>query len=147
MDHFIHEQNLAHSTGRRCRDEANLFSHMMLARCGCGATTVAVAQKVGLTGSCFRHRHAPKRLAVDVVLDRAGARVRETMTISLGSWINERYCSLNTATGRQRDGGGSTGSKMPRFLFQVQRGKTPRLPAVEDFLSDSDAARKTALGM
>ncbi len=104
MDHFIHEQNLA-------------------------------------------HWHAPKRLAVDVVLDRAGARVRETMTISLGSWINERYCSLNTATGRQRDGGGSTGSKMPRFLFQVQRGKTPRLPAVEDFLSDSDAARKTALGM
>jgi len=45
----------------------------MFARCGCRATIVAVAQKVGLTGSCFRHRHpgadagpgrqiAPKRL-------------------------------------------------------------------------------------
>lgn len=39
------------------------------------------------------------------------------------------------------------GNEMPRFLFQVQHGKTPRLPAIEDVLSDGYAARKTALGM
>jgi hypothetical protein len=43
---------------------------------------------------------------------------------------------------------------MPRFLFQVQQGKIPSLPAIEaslpaieDILSDGYAARKTALGM
>jgi hypothetical protein len=39
IDHFIHEQNLA---------QRNIG-------CGCEATIVALAQKVGLIGSCFRH--------------------------------------------------------------------------------------------
>ena len=34
---------------------------------------------------------------------------------------------------------------MPRFLFQVQQGKSPATPAIEEMLSDSDAARKAAL--
>ena len=34
------------------------------------------------------------------------------------------------------------GNAMPRFLFQVQHGKT-----IEDVLSDGCAARKTALGI
>jgi hypothetical protein len=36
---------------------------------------------------------------------------------------------------------------MPRFLFQVQQGKVPGTPAIEDVLSDSYTARKIALGM
>jgi hypothetical protein len=36
---------------------------------------------------------------------------------------------------------------MPRFLFQVQPGRSPELPAIEDVLRDSDAARKVALGI
>jgi hypothetical protein len=36
---------------------------------------------------------------------------------------------------------------MPRFLFQVQQGRIPDLPIIEDVLSDSYAARKVALGM
>ena len=36
---------------------------------------------------------------------------------------------------------------MPRFLFQVQQGKLPGPFAIEDVLSDSDAARKAALGI
>jgi hypothetical protein len=36
---------------------------------------------------------------------------------------------------------------MPRFIFQVQQGKHPEIPAVEDVLSDSYAARKAALGI
>jgi hypothetical protein len=36
---------------------------------------------------------------------------------------------------------------MPRFIFQVQQGKFPEIPAIEDILSDSYAARKVALGM
>ena len=36
---------------------------------------------------------------------------------------------------------------MPRFVFQVQQARLPGVPAIEDVLSDSFAARKTALGM
>jgi hypothetical protein len=36
---------------------------------------------------------------------------------------------------------------MPRFIFQVQQGTLPSIPAIEDVLSDSYAARKAALGM
>jgi hypothetical protein len=36
---------------------------------------------------------------------------------------------------------------MPRFLFQVQDPKSPGIPAIEDVLSDSFAARKVALGI
>jgi hypothetical protein len=36
---------------------------------------------------------------------------------------------------------------MPRFIFQVQQGKFPEIPAIEDVLSDGYAARKAALGM
>jgi hypothetical protein len=36
---------------------------------------------------------------------------------------------------------------MPRFIFQVQQGKSSKIPAVEDVLSDGYAARKAALGM
>ena len=36
---------------------------------------------------------------------------------------------------------------MPRFLFQVQQGRIPSLPAIEDVLSDGYSARKTALAM
>jgi hypothetical protein len=36
---------------------------------------------------------------------------------------------------------------MPRFIFQVQQGKFPEPPAVEDILCDSYAARKAALGI
>ena len=36
---------------------------------------------------------------------------------------------------------------MPRFIFQVQRGKLPGPLALEDVLSDNYAARKAALGM
>jgi hypothetical protein len=36
---------------------------------------------------------------------------------------------------------------MPRFAFQVQPGQSPRIPAIEDILLDSDAARKVALGI
>ena len=36
---------------------------------------------------------------------------------------------------------------MPRFIFQVQRGKFPEIAAIEDILSDSYAARKAALGI
>ena len=53
-----------------------------------------------------------------------------------------KHCNGQT-TGRRR----LHGNEMPRFLFQVQHGKTPRLPAIEDVLSDGYAARKTALGM
>jgi hypothetical protein len=34
---------------------------------------------------------------------------------------------------------------MPRFVFQVQQGTLPKIPAIEDVLSDSYAARKAAL--
>src|SRR5664279_4346915 len=36
---------------------------------------------------------------------------------------------------------------MPRFIFQVQQGKSPEIPAIEDVLCDGYAARKAALGM
>jgi hypothetical protein len=36
---------------------------------------------------------------------------------------------------------------MPRFIFQVQQGKFPEIPAGEDILCDSYAARKAALGI
>jgi hypothetical protein len=36
---------------------------------------------------------------------------------------------------------------MPRFIFQVQQGNSPGIPAIEDVLCDSYAARKAALGM
>jgi hypothetical protein len=36
---------------------------------------------------------------------------------------------------------------MPRFVFQVQPGQSPELPAIEDVLTDRKAARKAALGM
>jgi hypothetical protein len=36
---------------------------------------------------------------------------------------------------------------MPRFIFQVQQGNSPEIPAIEDVLCDSYAARKAALGM
>jgi hypothetical protein len=36
---------------------------------------------------------------------------------------------------------------MPRFAFQVQPGKSPKLPAIEDVLNDNGAARKVALGI
>ena len=36
---------------------------------------------------------------------------------------------------------------MPRFVFQVQQGTLPKIPAIEDVLSDSFAARKAALGI
>jgi hypothetical protein len=36
---------------------------------------------------------------------------------------------------------------MPRFLFQVQHPKSATIPAIEDVLSDSFAARKVALGI
>jgi hypothetical protein len=36
---------------------------------------------------------------------------------------------------------------MPRFLFQVQQARSPGIPAIEDVLSDSFAARKVALGI
>jgi len=36
---------------------------------------------------------------------------------------------------------------MPRFVFQVQQGRFPEIPAIEDILSDSYAARKAALGI
>ena len=36
---------------------------------------------------------------------------------------------------------------MPRFIFQVQQGKFPEIPAIEDILCDSYAARKAALGI
>ena len=36
---------------------------------------------------------------------------------------------------------------MPRFLFQVQPNHAPALPAIEDDLSDSQAARKAALNI
>ena len=36
---------------------------------------------------------------------------------------------------------------MPRFRFQVQQGKLPEIPCIEDVLSDNYAARKAALGM
>ena len=36
---------------------------------------------------------------------------------------------------------------MPRFVFQVQQGTLPKIPAIEDVLSDSYAARKVALGI
>ena len=36
---------------------------------------------------------------------------------------------------------------MPRFIFQVQQGNSPEIPAIEDVLSDNYAARKAALGM
>jgi hypothetical protein len=36
---------------------------------------------------------------------------------------------------------------MPRFTFQVQQDKFPEIPAIEDILCDSYAARKAALGM
>ncbi len=36
---------------------------------------------------------------------------------------------------------------MPRFLFQVQQGKSPGILTVEDVLSDSFAARNAALGI
>jgi hypothetical protein len=36
---------------------------------------------------------------------------------------------------------------MPRFIFQVQQGKFPEPPAVEDTLCNSYAARKAALGI
>jgi hypothetical protein len=36
---------------------------------------------------------------------------------------------------------------MPRFTFQVQQDQFPAIPAIEDTLCDSYAARKTALGM
>src|SRR6266481_6681338 len=90
MDHFIHEQNLAHyckvlsettdptkwlTALKLLADEQ--ASHrpplpgptssviLMLVRCGCGATTVAVAQKVGLTRSRFQHRHPRARCLLD----------------------------------------------------------------------------------
>jgi len=36
---------------------------------------------------------------------------------------------------------------MPRFIFQVQQGTLPEIPAIEDILSDGFAARKAALGI
>jgi hypothetical protein len=36
---------------------------------------------------------------------------------------------------------------MPRFAFQVQPGQSLKLPAIEDFLNESEAARKAALGI
>jgi hypothetical protein len=36
---------------------------------------------------------------------------------------------------------------MPRFIFQVQQGKFSEIPAIEDILCDSYAARKAALGI
>jgi hypothetical protein len=36
---------------------------------------------------------------------------------------------------------------MPRFIFQVQQGKFPEIPAIEDILYDSYAAREAALGI
>jgi hypothetical protein len=36
---------------------------------------------------------------------------------------------------------------MPRFVFQVQAGQSPELPAIEEVLKDREAARKAALGM
>jgi hypothetical protein len=36
---------------------------------------------------------------------------------------------------------------MPRFIFQVQQGKSLEIPAIEDVLCDGYAARKAALGM
>jgi hypothetical protein len=36
---------------------------------------------------------------------------------------------------------------MPRFVFQVQQGTLSEIPAIEDVLSDSFAARKAALGI
>ena len=36
---------------------------------------------------------------------------------------------------------------MPRFIFQVQQGTLPEIPAIEDILSDGYAARKAALGI
>jgi len=36
---------------------------------------------------------------------------------------------------------------MPRFKFQVQQGRSPRPPFVEDVLNDSCAARRVALGI
>jgi hypothetical protein len=36
---------------------------------------------------------------------------------------------------------------MPRFVFQVQQGTLPEIPAIEDVLSDSFAARKAALAI
>ena len=37
--------------------------------------------------------------------------------------------------------------QMPRFLFQVQSGQFPKLPAIEDVLCDHHAARQAALHM
>jgi hypothetical protein len=34
---------------------------------------------------------------------------------------------------------------MPGFIFHVQQGKFPEIPAIEDILCDSYAARKAAL--
>jgi hypothetical protein len=36
---------------------------------------------------------------------------------------------------------------MPRFIFRVQQDQFPEIPAIEDILSDSYAARKAALGL
>ena len=36
---------------------------------------------------------------------------------------------------------------LPRFVFQVQPGQSPELPAIEDIRHDREAARKAALGM
>ena len=36
---------------------------------------------------------------------------------------------------------------MPRFVFQVQPGRSPELPAIEDVLNDCKAARIAALGI
>lgn len=36
---------------------------------------------------------------------------------------------------------------MPRFVFQVQPGQFPEVPAIENVLSDRGAARKAALCM
>jgi hypothetical protein len=36
---------------------------------------------------------------------------------------------------------------MPRFVFQVQSGQSPELPAIEEVLTDHKAARKAALGI
>jgi hypothetical protein len=50
-------------------------------------------------------------------------------------------------TGRTIGGDGPHIHKKPRFVFPVQCGQSPELPAIEDVLNDRDAARKAALGI
>jgi hypothetical protein len=55
--------------------------------------------------------------------------------------------SFKIHSGRRQNLPITTEGPIPRFVFQVQQSKFPEIPAIEDILCGSYAAREAALGI